>query len=188
MRKNNWIVYVIVLLVSAFLLWLWYWLGFDHVDAPLDLVLSVIWWIGVALACFGIHRVEEKRRMRIRTCYVAPNLLYNSEAGTQALRESDAETVVLAVQSVLEGLEYGFDIKERPEDAQGNKIPFEYVISSEVFEVKREDEEGSDARNEVTWKGEVAIVSRPDDEPLVFGNVDELCGLVRKLAPVAPVS
>lgn len=50
MKKSNVIVFVLLALASAFFLWLWYFLGLNRVDEPLDLVLSIVcggwssWW------------------------------------------------------------------------------------------------------------------------------------------------
>ena len=57
MKKSNVIVTAIIVVLSAFLLWLWYSLGLNTVDQPLDLVVSVVWWalvaIGAGLMSFG---------------------------------------------------------------------------------------------------------------------------------------
>ena len=54
MKKSNVIITVILAAVSIFLLALWYWLGFNEIDSPLDLVISVVWWAvivaGIAVA------------------------------------------------------------------------------------------------------------------------------------------
>ena len=181
MRKSNWIVYIVVLVVSAFLLWLWYWLGFDHVDAPLDLVLSIIWWIGVAIASYAIYRVEQKRRMRRRTCFLRTGLLYNCEIGTRGLASADADTAVDAIHDVIDSLEYDFSIQDRPEDSEGNLIPFMYVVRSKKFDIERREDEETNTPEEIDWRGEVAIVARPDDDPIPFDNVDELRRIMRKL-------
>ena len=188
MRKSNWIVYIVVLVVSAFLLWLWYWLGFDHVDAPLDLVLSIIWWIGVALAAYAIYRVEKKRRMRRRTCFLRTGLLYNTEAGTRGLASADADTAVDAMHDVIDNLEYDFAIQDRPEDSEGNLIEFSYVVRSEKFDIERREDEENDTPEEIDWRGEVAIVARPDDDPIPFENIDDLRAIMRNLFAATAVS
>ena len=100
MKKSNWIITAIAVVVSAFLLCLWYYLGFNKVDDPYDLVLSIIWWIVIALAVFLIFRVEKKRREAIRTIYVSPGKLFNSEAG---IVEYDmAEGPVATMQRLLD--------------------------------------------------------------------------------------
>ena len=49
MKKSNVIVFVLLALASAFFLWLWYFLGLNRVDEPLDLVCPSCggwssWW------------------------------------------------------------------------------------------------------------------------------------------------
>ncbi len=177
MRKNNWIVYTIAIVISAFLLWLWYHLEFNNVDAPLDFVLSVAWWALVAFACWRIHRIEKRRRERIRTCYLRDGLLYNSEAGTRRIA-ADAGSAVATMQGVLSGLEYGFDIQDRPEDERGTKLPFDFVVRSERFEIA---DAGDDTDSRVDWQGEVAVAAHPHDDPIPFGSVDELRGILAAL-------
>lgn len=42
MRKSNWLVAVMAALSCAVLLGLWFQLGFNHVDDPLDLVIAIV--------------------------------------------------------------------------------------------------------------------------------------------------
>lgn len=172
MKKSNWIVYAAAIVASAFLLWLWYFLELDHVDAPLDLVLSVAWWALIALACFGIHRVEKKRRERVRTCYLREGLLYNSEAGAVGLAARGADGAIEAMRGVLGGLEYGYGIQERPEGANGKPQRWSCVVRTKVFE------DGGDG---LDWRGEVVRVARPND-PVPFSNPLELKGILAGLA------
>lgn len=169
MRKSNVIVFAIIAALSAFLLWLWFFLGFNRVDDPLDLVLSVIWWALVALACVAVYRVERKRRERIRTCYLADGRVYNTEAGMLVLGEDDVpEDVVECMHDILENLEYGFKIQDLPdedEDTPRNEL-FNTVVRTRTFKITREADEG----DELEWKGEVAIADRPYDEPYPFDN------------------
>ena len=44
MKKSNIIITAVAAIASIFLLWLWYFLGFNEVDSPTDLVVSVAWW------------------------------------------------------------------------------------------------------------------------------------------------
>ena len=188
MKKNNWIVYIIALIASAFLLWLWYWLGFDHVDAPFDLALSIAWWVIIAVACFGIHRIEEKRRERVRTCYQLDGMLYNSEAGLRSVATDNADETVKAMHDTIEGLEYGLDIQDRPEDPQGNEIPFTYIVRSKKFKVEQNAGAQAGSHETLDWQGEVAVVARPNDDPVPFENADELLAIMRRLvgSPAAP--
>ena len=62
MKKNNYIVIALAVLVGAFLLFLWYYLGFNRIDNPLDLVISILWWVVDALVVAGILHFEKKRQ------------------------------------------------------------------------------------------------------------------------------
>lgn len=44
MKKTNTIIAAVLAVISVVLLVVWYALGLNHVDEPLDLVLSVVWW------------------------------------------------------------------------------------------------------------------------------------------------
>ena len=70
MKKSNVIVFVLLALASAFFLWLWYFLGLNRVDEPLDLVLSIVWWLVIVVAIAVIVKMERTRRQRVRTVYV----------------------------------------------------------------------------------------------------------------------
>ena len=182
MKKSNWIVYIVALVISASLLWLWFFLGFDHVDAPLDLVLSIIWWVLVALACFGIHRVEKKRRERLRTCYLTKSLLYNSEAGTRSLSSSEPDDMVETMRDVLSNLDYGFDIQARPEDANGRQLPFAYVIRSKTFKIDKDSENQRRSDESIEWEGEVVVTARPNNDPIPFDSPQKLREILRNVA------
>lgn len=188
MKKSNKVAFIIALIISAFLLWLWFWLGFDHIDAPLDLVLSIIWWVLVAIAAFAIHRIEKKRQERVRTCYVASNHIFNSEAGTRSA--TTADEVVDSIYAVLKDLDYNMQIKDMPTDADGNPVRYDYVVRSKVFDAKKRDDQQDqqvqqgqqDQQEDKTkWQGEVAIAVRPDDDPLPFESRYQLRQLMRDL-------
>ena len=72
MRKSNWIILAVLVIASIFFLWLWYYLKFDLVDHPRDLILTILWWVVVLAACVGIHYVEKMRQRNIRTAFLAP--------------------------------------------------------------------------------------------------------------------
>ena len=55
MRKSNWIIAAVLLLASVAFLWIWHALQFDLVDNPLDIVVTVVWWVVIAAACVAIH-------------------------------------------------------------------------------------------------------------------------------------
>lgn len=172
MKKGNWVAFIVAVIISAFLLWLWFFLGFNHVDAPLDLVLSIIWWIIVAVACVAIWRVEKKRQERARTCYVADNYIYNAEAGTSSAE--GAPDAVERIHDILANLEYTFDVRDMPKDPK-----FNYVVRSKTFKIRQEADEASGTPEELDWEGEVALVARPDDDPIPF---DTRASLLRILS------
>lgn len=161
MRKSNWIIAAVLLLASIAFLWIWHALQFDLVDNPLDIVVTVIWWVVIVAACVAIHWAEKKRQERIRTIFVAPGLIYNSEMGVIRL---DPDTdLVDALQSVLTNLTYGFDLAELPSNS---RVRFQRIVRSSKF---------SDAG--ATWEGEVVEVARPD-RPQAFHDRAELVSLV----------
>ncbi|MBQ9043008.1 MAG: hypothetical protein IJ111_09390 [Eggerthellaceae bacterium] len=175
MKKSNWLAFIIAIIISAFLLWLWFFLGFNHIDYPLDLVLSIIWWIIVAVACYVIYRVEKKRQERARTCYVADNYIYNSEAGSYSAESP--EEAVQRMHDVIKELEYTFDVKDMPKDPK-----FNFVVRSKKFKITQEADEANGTPEELEWEGEVSLPERPDDNPTPFGNRDELLKALVNLA------
>ena len=71
MRKSNYLVLGAAAVVAALLLVLWYHLGFNRIDSPLDLVLAIVWWVGIVAIAAILVRVEERRRRQVRTLYVS---------------------------------------------------------------------------------------------------------------------
>ena len=61
MKKSNFIVLGISAIAAALLLVLWYYLGFNHIDNPLDLVLAIVWWVGIVVIAVVIARLERQR-------------------------------------------------------------------------------------------------------------------------------
>ena len=163
MRKSNWIVFGILLVASIIFIWMWFFFGFNLVDNPLDIVITVVWWVVIIALCVIITVVEKRRQRSVRTTFIAPNLLYNSEAGIVKLKEG--EDYVPALQKLLSGLDYSFEVAKVPEDS---RIRFKYIVRSSVF---------SDNGN--NWKGEVVKVSNPDDAK-PFSNKRELAALLAK--------
>ena len=155
MKKSNVIVLAVAALVAAFLLFLWYYLGFNHIDNPFDLVLTICWWIGIGLIVAGIMYVEHKRQRQIRTIYVSPTALYNSEKGIVALHDT---TMVEAMRTILEKLEYDFSREDLPD-----KKTFDYRFVVQTDEYKEGNEEKGE---EPTWKGTVTKIDREN------GNVE----------------
>ena len=155
MKKSNVIALAVAALVAAFLLFLWYYLGFNHIDNPFDLVLTICWWIGIGLIVAGIMYVEHKRQRQIRSNYAAPTALYNSEKGIVALHDT---TMMEAMRTILEKLEYDFSREDLPD-----KKTFDYRFVVQTDEYKEGNEEKGE---EPTWKGTVTKIDREN------GNVE----------------
>lgn len=173
MKKGNWLAYIIALAISAFLLVLWYWIGLDHVDYPFDLILSIIWWIGIALFMLVVHRSEQRRRERARTCYIMKGGIFNSEAGMCQVQDAaDAEVDATVIEQVLASLEYGFGIEELPYVSPADRL---CVVRSAVFDARSTKDADGNERVEVQkWEGEVALPARKDDAPIPFATRAEL--------------
>lgn len=161
MRKSNWIIAAILLVASLVFLWLWQALQFNLVDSPLDVTVTVIWWVVIAAACVAIHLAEKKRQERIRTVFLAPGLVYNCEAGV--LRLEPGTSSVDAIRKVLAGLTYSFDLAELPANS---RVRFQQIVRTERF--------ADDGR---MWEGEVVEVRRPD-APHPFHSQQELVSLL----------
>ena len=112
MKKSNWIGLAIAVLVDVFLLWLWFFLGFNRIDSPLDLVISIIWLVAIVAVAAAVNRLECQREKRLRTIYVSPTALFNKERGLVSLGSAAAAPSVM--ERILRDMEYGFDLKEMP--------------------------------------------------------------------------
>ena len=172
MKKSNVVAFIVAIIISAFLLWLWFFLGFNHIDPPFDLVLSIIWWVLIIVACIVIYRVEKKRQERVRTCYIADKLVYNSESG--AMAASNMDEAVERIHDIIDDLKYTFTVEDRPED-----VRFNYVVRSAVFKMKQEADEENGKEEELDWRGEVAVAGHPDDDPIPFDGREELLGVLK---------
>lgn len=135
MKKNNYVVIALAAVLGAFLLFLWYYLGFNKIDNPLDLVLSVLWWVADAAVVAGIVHFEKKRQEQIRTIYVSPAALFNSERGVVSV--PDAAQRVGAMESILQSLSYDFSNEDMP-----GRDDFEclYVVQTEKYKAADKDE------------------------------------------------
>lgn len=165
MRKSNWIIAIILFVASLAFLWLWQALQFNLVDNPVDIVVTVVWWVVIVAACLAIHLAEKKRQERIRTMFLAPGLIYNCEAGV--IRLEPGISSVEAMRQVLEHLKYTFDLAELPSNA---RVRFQCIVRTTQF-----------AENGRTWEGEVVDVRRPD-EPTSFSDEGELSALLKRAA------
>lgn len=181
MKKSNWIILAVALVVSIFLLWLWYFLGLNKIDQPLDLLLSILWWAVIALAVFVIYRVEKARRQRVRTMYVGEKVFFNSEAGV--VPYTDKENLVLLMRQTLEGLKYDFTKNDLPDLEQ---TPIDYVVHTSEFKIKEveENQEGKSTTEEEKWEGDV-VYAKPEDkkerEEKFFEDKEQLLQVIKSL-------
>lgn len=162
MRKSNILIVVILAVGSVFFLWLWYFLQFNLIDNPLDLVVTIVWWAVIIAACVIISQVEKKRQERIRTAYISDTMLFNPEAGMVSTSQTG---VIVTLAGVLESLKYNFDIKQL--DGYSRVPSFKYIVTTSKFK-----DNGS------TWEGEVASVARPNAAPAPFSSREELAALL----------
>lgn len=197
MKKSNWIIMAVVAVVSVFLLWLWFYLGFNKIDSPLDLLLSIIWWLIVAIGIFGIIRVESARRKRVRTIYVGNKAFFNSEKGITYYREGDEANFIEEVEKTLDNLAYNFKREDYPET---DELDIAYIIRSDVYKAQDEkDEKEKDARTvdfasygseqsekekEYKWEGEV-VISHTGTE-FAFASKEELVQIVHAVGLPKP--
>lgn len=154
MKKSNVLITAVIVVVSAFLLWLWYNLGFNHIDSPLDLVLSVVWWAIVVVGVVLVAKAEKTRQESVRTVYLGEGRLYNSETGVRML--SAGASVADSLAAVLAGLTYGFDREAAPDpDDKENPANWTHVVRTSKYEPARNDD---GERKDETWEGEVVVV------------------------------
>ncbi|WP_417059281.1 hypothetical protein [Ellagibacter isourolithinifaciens] len=164
MKKSNWIGLAIAVLVDVFLLWLWFFLGFNRIDSPLDLVISIIWLVAIVAVAAAVNRLERQREKRLRTIYVSSTAVFNKERGLVSLGSAAAAPSVM--ERILRDMEYGFDLKEMPKPEEFN---CRYVVQTDEY--KATGGEGG----EPTWKGTVvAIDHAAGNREMPFSSRDEL--------------
>lgn len=164
MKKSNWIGFAIVVLVDVFLLWLWFFLGFNRIDSPLDLVISIIWLVAIVAVAAAVNRLERQREKRLRTIYVSSTAVFNKERGLVSLGSAAAAPSVM--ERILRDMEYGFDLKEMPKPEEFN---CRYVVQTDEY--KATGGEGG----EPTWKGTVvAIDHAAGNREMPFSSRSEL--------------
>lgn len=164
MKKSNWIGLAIAVLVDVFLLWLWFFLGFNRIDSPLDLVISIIWLVAIVAVAAAVNRLERQREKRLRTIYVSSTAVFNKERGLVSLGSAAAAPSVM--ERILKDMEYGFDLKEMPKPEEFN---CRYVVQTDEY--KATGGEGGDP----TWKGTVvAIDHAAGNREMPFSSRDEL--------------
>ena len=168
MKKSNVILTAVAVIASALLLWLWYHMGFNKVDEPLDLVMSVIWWALIVVGAVLVVKVEKTRRENVRTVYVGDGRFYNSESGLLTL--GTGSSVAASVAAVLASLDYGFDRVDAPDPDEEDSPKWTHVIRTTKYEPERNDDDGKHEKE--TWEGEVAIVATGNKVP--FSSREEL--------------
>ena len=162
MRKSNWLVAAVAALSCAVLLGLWFQLGFNHVDDPLDLVIAIVWWVVVAGVIGAIVWAEHRRREKMRLACVGTGVVYNPERGLVLVEEDDSE--LDALQETLQGMSYPTKIVELADHV---RPAFRWVVRSERFE-----------RNGDVWVGEVLPAHDPEAQAVRFSGRDELAQLI----------
>lgn len=159
MKKSNFVVYTLVGIVSAFLLWLWYYLGLNHIDQPLDLIISIVWWAVIIAAIIIIVRTEKRRKELLRTVYVSKDgSVYNAEAGLSVVQPH--QNMIGAVQAIIKNLNYGFKRSEQP--SKELFLP-QFVIRTTKL-------------GENVWQGKVMDVATKETKE--FDNQEELEALI----------
>lgn len=68
MRKSNYLVLGAAAVDAALLLVLWYHLGFNRIDSPLDLVLAIVWWVGIVAIAAILVRVRSVAAAKSARC------------------------------------------------------------------------------------------------------------------------
>ena len=167
MKTSNYLVLIASAIIAAVLLFMWFSLGFSKVDNPVDITLAVVWWVIIVAIVAIIIRSENRRKRRIRTVYVSPSALFNSERGVVALDEG-AETPQ-AIQAILQSLKYGFSREDMPKQED-----FDYRFVVETDEYKPAKSEG----DEPTWKGKVMKIDHQT------GNIETPFTTQQELAEV----
>lgn len=191
MKKSNVIIFVLLALASAFFLWLWYFLGLNQVDEPLDLVLSIVWWVVVVAAIAVIVKMERTRRRRVRTVYVGDQATFNSERGLAPIEGSQPMPEVIA--GILQNLKYDFTREDFPDE---DRFAVKYFVRTKQFDAEEkqdsdtaetEDQASVDAVEpqieQKTWKGEVFIVATKEERP--FDTPEELASILASLDQAA---
>lgn len=191
MKKSNVIIFVLLALASAFFLWLWFFLGLNQVDEPLDLVLSIVWWAVIVVAIAVIVKMERTRRQRVRTVYVGDQATFNSERGLAAIEGSQPMPEVIA--GILQNLKYDFSREDFPDK---DRFTVKYFVRTKQFDAEeKQDAESAEVEERAsadaaesqieqkTWKGEVFIVETKEERP--FDTPEELASILASLEQAA---
>ena len=165
MRKSNIALLAIAAIASAILLFIWYNQGLDKVDAPLDLILAIIWWVVVALAAWLIMRKEAQRREACRTAYVNASTIWGPCMGERPAGLS----LVDALETSLKNLEYDYEAEEAPAGLAGT---FSAKVMSKTFDADNLEE---------GWEGSVLMAGESADQARPFKGRTQLEGILAAL-------
>ena len=157
MKKSNWLIVGLLVVASVIFLAM----GFNLIDDPLDLIVSIVWWVVIIAICLLIQWSENKRRRSIRTTLLAPRVMYNPEVGV--VEVAPGQTHAQTLERILSNLTYGFDTEE---NANEQHIRFKQIVRSKKFTNAGE-----------TWTGEVVDVANPN-QVRYFQNRAELARLI----------
>ena len=167
MKKSNILILAISVLASAFLLYLWWVLGFNKVDNPLDLTVSIIWWVIIAALIALITCWERRRRRVMSIIYLSPSALYNAETGVY---EFEGAAPIDVMEEVLKNLAYGFKVQDLPE---ASEFDYRYVVKTDLYKPSGDKNSARDARPR--WEGAVIdLHSEAGDREKAFSNKKEL--------------
>lgn len=162
MRKSNWLVVAIAVVAAAALLWVWFTLGFNQVDSPLDLVVAILWWVVVAAVIGAILWAENRRRERMRLAFVGDGVIYNPESGIVLPDQGESE--LAALQRTLAGMTFPDEVTKLEDKS---RPAFRWVVRSHKFD-----------RNGDVWEGEVVAACDPRAEARPFSNREDLAALI----------
>lgn len=165
MKKSNVVIFALAAILSIFLLWLWCSLGFNQIDGPFDLAISVVWWVAIAALIAGVVKAEQARREKIRTTYVGNSFLFNSEVGTVNLSGQRAAD---AIERIVANLEY--DFTNAPLE-DGAKTAIKAVVRTKTY---RPPENGN---TQPVWEGEMCLAT-PGAQAKSFASKEQLAALL----------
>lgn len=169
MKASNIAITAVLVVVSAFLLWLWYYLGFSTVDSVTDVVAIAVWWAVIVIGIVAVVRFERSRRRRIRTAYVVDDGFFNSEAGMVA--RPAAGHMADAIASTVGALRYGFGKADLPAARNVDGTPrFRYIVRTEAYKPAGAQGAGG------VWRGEVVDVATGSIRP--FSSRQELAAVI----------
>lgn len=166
MKKSNWLITVLIVVILIFLLWLWYFLGFNKIDAPLDLIVSVVWWVLIILFIILIQRAEKARKVRIRTFFVSEKNLYESELGIMDLAPN--ADLALEMGNAIGKLRYGLHREDVP---QAGTLKILFSVRFVQFEV---GDAAVDTAEREPWRCQGSIEIAGSDASLPFEDFKQL--------------